>query len=165
MFGSWFSENCGYGNSVLDSKDCWNCLFVGDSEGCLHSVDLNKCYHTHFSQNCTACTDSAFLYDCRNCQNCLFCYNLRNKSYHVFNKPVSKEEFNRIKDSTLSSYILLEKRFLEFQKSVSEKAIHKYVVGDHNSNVSGDFIYDCQKCPRFILLLRAEKMINMLFGA
>ena len=144
LFGSWFDENCGYGNSVLDSKDCWDCLFVGDSEGCLHSVDINKCYKTHFSQNCTGCTDSAFLYDCRNCQNCLFCYNLRNKNYHVFNQQVSKEDFIRIKDSVLGSHALLEKRLLEFQKAVQEKAIHKYLVGDHNSNVSGNFIYDAK---------------------
>ena len=144
MFGSWFSENCGYGDTVLDSQNCWDCLFVQSSEGCLHAVDINKCYQTHFSQNCTGCTDSAFLYDCRNCQNCLFCYNLRNKNYHVFNQAVSKEEFNRIKDATLSSYTLLEKRFLEFHKTVREKAIHKYLVGDHNFNVSGDFIYDAK---------------------
>ena len=28
MFGSWFSENCGYGQTVLESKDCWDCLFI-----------------------------------------------------------------------------------------------------------------------------------------
>jgi len=144
MFGSWFSENCGYGNSVLDSKDCWDCLFTGNSEGCLHSIDINKCYKTHFSQNCTACADSAFLYDCRNCQNCLFCYNLRNKNYYIFNQPVSKEDFVRIKNSVLESYTLLEKRFAEFRKTVQEKAIHKCLVGDHNLNVSGDFIYDAK---------------------
>ena len=144
LFGSWFNENCAYSNNVADSKNCWDSAFVQDCESCLHSIDINKCYQTHFSQNCTGCSDSAFLYDCRNCQNCLFCYNLRNKSYHVFNKPVSKEEFLRIKESTLSSYTLLEKRFLEFQKTVREKAIHKYMVGDHNYNVSGDSIYSAK---------------------
>ena len=144
LFGSWFSENCGYGNSLQDCKNCWDCMFTLTSENCLHSIDINKCYQTHFSQNCTGCTDSAFLYDCRNCQNCLFCYNLRNQSYNVFNKQVSKEEFVRIRDSVLSSHTTLEKRFLEFQKSVREKTIHKYMVGDHNSNVSGDFIYNAK---------------------
>ena len=144
MFGSWFSENCGYGQSVLDSKDCWDGLFLQSCEGCMHTIESSKCYQTHFSQNCTGCTDSAFLYDCRNCQNCLFCYNLRNKSYHIFNQPVSKEDFFRMKESVLSSYSLLEKRFSEFQKSVQEKAIHKFLIGEHNSNVSGDSIYDAK---------------------
>ena len=142
VFGSAFNENCGYDASTVGSKNCWNCSFMQDCEGCLHSVDINKCYQTHFSQNCTGCTDSAFLYDCRNCQNCLFCYNLRNKTYHVFNQPVSKEDFKRIKDSVLSSRELLQKRFLEFRKTIQEKAIHRFSVGDHNSNVSGDSIYN-----------------------
>ena len=144
LFGSWFSENCGYGQSVLDSKDCWDCLFVQSSEGCMHAIDSTKCYQTHFSQNCTGCTDSAFLYDCRNCQNCLFCYNLRNKNYHIFNQPVSKEDFFRMKETVLGSYTSFQKRFSEFQKLLQEKAIHKYLVGEHNFNVSGDFIYDAK---------------------
>jgi len=49
-----------------------------------------------------------------------------------------------MKESVLGSYSLLEKRFLEFQKLVKEKAIHKYLIGEHNSNVSGDSIYDAK---------------------
>lgn len=144
VFGSWFNENCAYSNNMQDSKNCWDSAFVQGCESCLHSIDINKCYQTHFSQICTSCTDSAFLYDCRNCQNCLFCYNLRNKSYHIFNQPVSKEDFLRMKESVLSSYSLLEKRFLEFQKTIREKAVHKYMIGDHNSNVSGNSIYNAK---------------------
>jgi len=144
MFGSWFSENCGYGNTVLESKDCWDCLFVEKCEACLHTVDSTKSYQLHFSQNCTACTDSAFLYDCKNCQNCLFSYNLRNKNYHVFNQPVSKEEFARIKNETFGSYSVLQKKFSEFRKVVQEKALHKYLVGEHNKDVSGNFIYNAK---------------------
>jgi len=156
LFGSWFSENCGYGNSVLDSKNCWDCLFIEDSENCMHTIDSNKCYQTHFSQNCTGCIDSAFLYDCRNCQNCLFSYNLRNKSYHIFNQPVSKEEFNKIRDSILRSYSLLEKKSSEFQKMIKKEAIHKYFVGGHNFNISGDFIYDAKNVHNSFFIFGGE---------
>ena len=91
LFGSWFNENCGYGQTVMESKDCWDCLFVKNCELCFSSLDCTGCSQVFFSQNCSSCIDSAFLYDCRNCQNCLFSYNLRNKNYHVFNKPVTKE--------------------------------------------------------------------------
>jgi hypothetical protein len=164
MFGSWFSENCGYCNSLFDSKDCWDCLFTGKSEGCLHSLDINKCYHVYFSQNCAACTDSAFLYDCRNCQSCFFCHNLRNKNYHVFNKSVSKEEFARIKESVLGSRALLDKRFSEFRKVVAENAIHKYLVGDHNSNVSGNFIYDSKNVHSSFVIDGGESIKYVVRG-
>src|SRR3989338_3661709 len=142
LFGSWFSENCGYGQTVLECKDCWDCLFIKNCELCFSSVDCTQCNQLFFSRNCTNCIDSAFLYDCRNCQNCLFSYNLRNKNYHVFNKPVSKEEFQKIKKEMLGSYSAFKKTFLDFQKTIQEKALHKFMTGERNYNVSGDFIYN-----------------------
>ena len=141
MFGSWFSENCGYGQTVLESKDCWDCIFIKNCEQCFASVDCTKCNLTHFSQKCSGCYGSAFLYDCRNCQNCLFSFNLRNKSYHIFNKQVSKEEFEKTKQEIFSSYATLEKAMVDFRKSVKENALHKFMTGEHNTNISGEFIY------------------------
>ena len=140
MFGSWFDENCGYGQTVMKSKDCWDCLFIRDCELCFASNDCTKCNQVFFSQKCIGCIDSAFLYDCRNCQNCLFSYNLRNKNYHVFNKQVSKEEFNKVRQEMLSSYLMLEKTLTDFRKILREKAIHKFMTGERNYNVSGEFI-------------------------
>lgn len=151
MFGSWFNENCGYGQTVLESKDCWDCIFVKNSEGCMHSIDCTKCYQTHFSQNCVACSDSAFLYDCKNCQNCLFSYNLRNKTYHAFNRPVSKEEYKKIKET---AYI--EENFLKFRKEVAENAIHKFMTGEQNQNVSGDFIYHSKNVHKSFYIHNGE---------
>ena len=157
--------NSDYCNHTARLKDCWDCWSVDNSEGCLHLIDSNKCYKTHYSQNCTGCADSAFLYDCRNCQNCLFCYNLRNKSYHIFNQPVSKEEFMRMKDATLSSYTLLEKRFLEFRKTIRDKAVHRSLIGEHNVNVSGNFILEAKNVHYGFMVQGAEnaKYVTVAF--
>ena len=141
LFGSWFDENCGYGQTVLESKECWDCLFLKKCELCYSSSDLVQCSQVHFSQNCSNCIDSMFLYDCRNCQNCLFSWNLRNKNYHIFNQPVSKEKFNEFKTELLNFRDVLEKNWREFKKSVAEKAIHKYMTGERNHDVSGELIY------------------------
>ncbi len=148
MFGSWFSENCGYGQTVLESKDCWDCLFLRSSELCLGSIDCGKCYQTHFSQKCSDCADSAFLYDCRNCQNCLFSWNLRGQSYCVWNKKVSKEEFEKVKKETMSSRAALEKAAADFRKAVREQALHKFMTGERNQNVSGEFIYNSKNIKK-----------------
>jgi hypothetical protein len=142
MFGSWFTEDCSYGQTVLESKDCWDCLFIKNSETCYMSFDCEKCYRTHFSQNCGDCIDSMFLYDCRNCQNCLFSFNLRNKSYYVRNNQVTKEEFEKTKSEVLSSYSKLARELEDFRKSVQRQALHKFYTGERNNNVSGDFIYN-----------------------
>ena len=156
MFGSWFNENCGYGQTVLKSKDCWDCSFIKKSELCFSSTDCDQCNQILFSQNCSNCIDSAFLYDCRNCQNCLFSYNLRNKNYHVFNKPVSKEEFKKIKQEMLGSYPALEKTFADFRKTLKEKAVHRYMTGERNYNVSGDFIYNSKNIKNSYYVLDGE---------
>lgn len=140
IFGSWFSENCGYGQTVMESKDCWDCSFVRNCELCFSSNDCTKCNQVFFSQKCTGCVDSAFLYDCRNCQNCLFSYNLRNKNYHILNKQVSKEEFNKTKQEMLGSYPLLIKTFNDFKKTIKEAVVHKFMTGERNHSVSGEFI-------------------------
>ncbi len=142
MFGSWFSENCGYGQTVLESKDCWDCLFIKNCQSCFASVDCTVCANVYFSQNSSNCLDSAFLYDCRNCQNCLFSYNLRNKNYYIFNNQISKEEFHTIKLKIFSSYSNLQKTIYDFKKLIKEKAFHKYMTGEHNNDVTGDFIYN-----------------------
>lgn len=142
LFGSWFSEDCGYGQSMYESKDCWDCLFIKSCESCFASSDCTKCYRTHFSRNCLECTDSLFLYDCRDCQNCIFSFNLRNKNYYAFNKQVTKEEFERIKKETLSSHESLEKAKKMFNELVAKEAIHKFLTGAKNENVSGEFVYN-----------------------
>ncbi len=156
MFGSWFSENCGYGQTVIKSKDCWDCSFLKNCELCFASVDCTQCNQILFSQNCSGCIDSAFLYDCRNCQNCLFSYNLRNKNYHVFNKAVSKEEYQKIRHEMLGSRQALEKKFSEFRKTLKEKAIHKYMTGERNYSVSGDFIYNSKNVKNSYYVLDGE---------
>ncbi len=156
VFGSWFSENCGYGQTILESKDCWDCLFMKKCQFCFSSIDCTNCNGTHLSQKCSNCVDSAFLYDCRNCQNCLFSYNLRNKNYFVFNKKVSKEEYEKIKNKTFNSYESFKKGLEIFKKIVQKEAIHKFMTGEQNYNVSGEFIYNSKNVRNSYYVLEGE---------
>ena len=73
-------KNCDACIKCQDCSNCKNCL------GCKNSFDLN---------HCGGCTDCAYL------DNCLFCTGLfgeRNSvlRYHVFNQPVSEEEYKKL---------------------------------------------------------------------
>ncbi|MFA6273701.1 MAG: hypothetical protein WC662_00895 [Candidatus Paceibacterota bacterium] len=140
VFGSWFSEDCGYGHTIMNNKNTWNSIFMRKCEYCFYSNDCIDCNQLFFSRQCTACIDSYFIFDCRNCQNCIFSYNLRNKNYHIFNQPVSKEEFNKVKQEIFSSQKSLEEAKNKFEKIIKEKAIHKFMTGERNYKVSGEFI-------------------------
>jgi hypothetical protein len=144
LFGSWFNENSGYSQTLLESRECWDCMYAKKCELCFASSDLVQCTQVHWSRSCANCIDSAFLYDCRNCQNCLFSWNLRNKNYYVFNQPVSKEEFLRLKKEMLGSHSELAKNMTEFNKAVAEKAVHKFMTGERNHDVSGELLYGCK---------------------
>ncbi|MEA3399164.1 MAG: hypothetical protein U9R00_01475 [Patescibacteria group bacterium] len=142
IFGSWFSEDCGYGQTVMDSKNCWDCIFIRKCESCFQSTDLTECNQVFFSKQCHSCIDSFFIFDCRNCQNCIFSFNLRNKKYHIFNKPVSKEEYKKIKEEIFSSRTSLEEAKRKFKNLIKKEAFHKFMIGDRNNNVSGEFIFN-----------------------
>lgn len=164
VFGSWFSENCSYGQTLSECKDCWDSIFLKKCEFCFSSTDCTNCNETHFSQECTNCVSSDFLYDCRNCQNCLFSYNLRNKNYYVFNKKVSKEEYVKIKTEIFSSHKLFIENFKIFKNVVRQKAIHKFMAGEQNYNVSGNFIYNCKNVHDSFLAYEGENTKYVVRG-
>jgi hypothetical protein len=141
LFGSRFSEDCYYGQTILgESKNCMDSLFLDGCEYCYENIDCTKNYNSFFCQNCIQCTNSYFCFDCENCTNCIGCYNLRNKDYHILNKPVSKEEFMAEKAKFSSHTKLMEsKKF--YEDHIRGNAIFRFYRGRQNENVSGDFIF------------------------
>lgn len=83
----WYSNLVNKSKSIMDSRTIHGSEYVYNSA---YSKNLYKCSFTYFSKECS---DSMFLYDCRNCTDCFGCVNLRNKKYHVFNKELTKEEY------------------------------------------------------------------------
>jgi hypothetical protein len=89
------NENVLYANRVVSNRDSADLYIANQCELSYELVSCHKCYRLLFSRNCTDCSSSAFLYNCTNCSNCFGCVNLRNKSYHVFNEPCTKDEYER----------------------------------------------------------------------
>ena len=58
-------------------------------EECYQCIDSDKCYASHYLQNCRNTKQSYYCNNCLNCTNCLFCTNLVNASSYLLNKPVS----------------------------------------------------------------------------
>lgn len=119
-------------------------LILGESELCYWVVNCGKCYRTFFSEDCSGCTDIYFSKGLIGCNNCFGCVNLRNKSYHIFNEPYSKEEYERkIKEFKPGSFSVLTK-LREEMYSFWKKFPQKFMHGFHNVNSSGDYVYECK---------------------
>lgn len=143
------NENVLYANQCSFSKDSMDIYMSDKLEFCYEDVQCERSYKLCFSQLCENCSDSMFLHDCRNCQNCFGCVGLRNKQYHIFNKPYTKEEYEKLLHSMeVGSYkglVQSRSRFLD----VYYGAPHKYAhlinalrsTGDNLLNVK-----DCNNC-------------------
>jgi len=140
VFNADYNENVYYGVSVNKDKDSMDALRLVESELCYEVIMSVECYRAFFSEDCRNCTDVYFSKALRGCSNCFGCINLQNKSYYIFNRPYSKEDYkNEIKKFKLDSFSVIE----ELKKRVREFWLgfpNKFMVGAHNVNVSGDYI-------------------------
>ncbi len=140
------SEDCYYGFWLGVSRDCVDCAFTEKSELCYECVDVQSCYNLSFSRDCITCSDCDFCYDCKGCQNCFGCVNLRNKQYHIFNKPYSKEEYFQKVAILKKQYSRLDNpppEFVELCNTMPRIAMqgfnNDYCVGDHIFNSKNAF--------------------------
>lgn len=142
VFGCVEDENCDYGHIVWYSKDCIDNIYVNKSELCYECIDCLNSNKLLYSQECESCVDSVGLYDCRGCVNCIGCVGLRQQSYQIFNKQVTKEEYQEFLDkyplNEESSIIYILNKMEELRRKIPARAL----FGSHNDNVSGDHIYN-----------------------
>ena len=161
------SENCGYSNMTLESKDCYlifgcvrdeHCLYghiVWDSEYCFdtlyayrckwcsHSTDIVDCYELHYSTECTNCSQSYFLHDCRNCEHCFGGINLRNKKFCYFGEQLTREEYEaRLANILPFNADALEKGRQWLGRMRREHAVYPEMFGARNEECTGNHVYD-----------------------
>jgi hypothetical protein len=141
LFAAQKNEDSLYGRLVYRCRFSIDSDFIADSELCYECFDLRKCYNSMFSDNCEASSDLLFCFNMRDCQNCILCTNLRHKSFHILNKPVSKEEFEQKKKEILSVHSNLEKFRKEFEK-IRASSIVKFAHQVRCYKSSGDYMFN-----------------------
>ena len=143
-FNAGWTENSMYSETINRSRDCIDTLKIEDCESSYELFDCKKCFNTFFSSECNECVDVWFSKNLVGCQYCFGCVNLRNKKYHIFNKPYSRDEYlKKVKEFNLGSFALLE----ELQKKVIAHFAGfpvKYMHGSHNVNAQGDYLDNCK---------------------
>jgi hypothetical protein len=135
-----FDQNVSYGSGAFYCKDSEDITMVRKGELCYEIVTCINCYQTFFSQNCEDCVDVYFSHSLKGCNNCFGCVNLHGKSYYIFNKPYTKEEYEKkLKSFGLDSHkniLLLREKAYELWKKFPKK----YYYGVQNLNVTGDYL-------------------------
>ncbi len=138
------TENAFYSYTVNESRDICDSLWVVRSEllyDCTDCIDCYDCSFLDFSQNCRNCV---FGYGLVGCENCICCMNLRNKRYCIFNKQLTREEYERqLATINLSSRVSLEKyqqKFLSFKLTQP----HRATMNIQTEDCSGENLRNCK---------------------
>jgi hypothetical protein len=141
-----WSEGVMYSRGALKCRDSLDISFCTQVELGYETIVTEESYSLVFSRYCVSCNNSAFLVNCSGCANCLGCINLRNKSYHIFNKPYSKEEYEKkLKEFNLGSYEGLQRFKSEFEEFIKVYP-NRYAHILNSPDSTGDNLFDCRNC-------------------
>ena len=162
LFESSNNERCNHSYWMQQSKDCLDCAFVNNSELCYETFVAWNCYKIFFSKECRDCADSYFLQDCVGLTNCYGCVGLRQKQYHIFNKPVTKEEYQKFIEQKKQQ--IKEGNVAELQKEFKDFAsthINKYASIQKSVNSTGNYLLNTKNC---ISCFHAYEAQNCKYG-
>lgn len=119
LFNGGGNENTMYSRGVYKSRDTADAYFGTDMERCYEVINIGHSSGIVYGKSISGSINSGFVLNCSGCQNCFGCVNLRNKSYHFFNEPLTKDEYLRRVSEISGSYV----KFLEFRKTFEEFAL------------------------------------------
>ena len=158
VFNTTYAEDCLYGNGVNFSKRCLDISHVNKCEFCYQSFWIARSSRIFFSSQCENCLDVYFSKNLRACTSCFGCVNLRNKQYHIFNKPYTKEAYAaELKKYNLGSFEELQKILGEARKFWLGFPI-KFIEGQRNEDVSGNYIFNSKNCRNCYLIREGENL-------
>lgn len=144
LFASNNNENCYYSNSLWNCRDLIECFQAFDCELCYGCVEINSCYNTKYSKNCTNCSECFFCENCQNCKNCFGSVNLVGKEYVFMNEELNKEDYeNRMQNLNLDSYERVQEA-RKFFKKHRLKFPMRFANIINCENCTGDVLKNCK---------------------
>ena len=140
------NEDCYYDLFTKHSKNCVDCTFAYNSELCYEAISCYNCYNVRHSMYLDNCNDCFFCFDLKGCKNCIFSNNLRQKEFYIFNKPHSKEEYEKkLKELKLDSYEGLTEA-KRIWKEAMGCAVHRDMYNTNSENCTGNNIKNSKNC-------------------
>jgi len=142
----WNNEDSAYSNRISHCTNTFDSYICHKTDFGYENLYCKDSYRLFYSMDSQSCSDSYFLYDSKNCSNCIGCTNLRNKQYHIWNKPYSKEEYGKKKEELR---LWTREGIAEARRKFSEQyagAVHKYANLINTENVVGDHVENSKNC-------------------
>ncbi len=162
-FGGHFNQDCAYNQYALKSRDSFDNFWLLQGEYSYENTLCEKSYKNFNSTFCFECRDTWFSFDCRNCSNIIGCSGLRHKNYYIFNKEVSKQEFDDFVAQNITGsrekFNSLRERSFDFWKQVPERALFV----ERSLNCAGNLIKESKNCKDAWNVEKSENTSHAMF--
>ena len=162
-FGGGNNEDGAYNHYNLKTKDSFDNFWFMRGEYGYENILCENSYKTFYSIFSYDCRDTYASFDCRNCSNVIGCTGLRHKQYHIFNQPVSKEDYEKFATEYLSgSYQKLQellKKSHEFWKTKPQRAIFV----EKSANALGHIISESRNVSDALSIEKTENSKHVLY--
>jgi len=157
-FGGTYAENLLYCENSSKSKYCVDSSFLISGEFSYDSFFNQKCSRAFYSSYCADCHSIYFCRECIGCADCFGCFGLRNKSFHIFNEPYSKEEYNKkLEEFKLSSRESINKIKKKVAKFWLDHPV-KYARNYKNENCLGEYISNSKNVQKSYYVIGGENL-------
>ena len=160
VFNSGPGEDIMYSRGLRNSREIGDCYFGIDLENCYECVNVSNSSNMLWGKNVSNSFNSCLILNCRNANDCFACVNLNNKSYHFFNEPLSKEEYEKCVGEVMGSYSKMneiKEKFHEFSLKFPRKETNNLKV----ANCTGDYLFECKDVHNSFEVSDAENCKNL----
>ena len=154
-----YSEDAWYSSWILHGEYCMDCYKVEKIRNCYRAI---QCKESESLQYCLSCDNSNTCYysvQLMNCHHCFWCSNLVNASYCLFNKQVTKDEWQDFVDQhNFWSYEQRQTRYDQWVHETLPQTIFPNMDQVTTSESLGNRMVWCDKCFRCFDQLQGQEI-------
>ncbi len=152
-----YNENLQHGYWMQHCKDSVDNAYGTRVELCYETNAAFDSFKVRYSYPAIYnCSESWFLKYCFDCHNCFGCINIRHKKYCIFNKQLTKEEY----EETLNSFNLITRTGIEKAAKKVEAFYltqpRRFVDIINGVNSTGNYMTDVRNCRHCFFAYQAE---------
>ena len=142
IFDTTACEDSSYGTQVNESKFCFDATSIRACESAYEVFTTFKSNKIFYSSHIIECMDIWFSRNLLGCTNCFGCINLKNKSYYIFNKPHTRQEYmNFMKEFKSGSYKAVTAMNEKTTKFIQDYPRKFAYFGRRTIDSTGEYIY------------------------
>ena len=140
-----YNESCLYGDGIMYSHHCVDGTIVSHCELGYDLLECTRCYEVISSVKCLDCSHSAYLFTCQGCRFCFGCVGLVNREYMIYNRSVSKEEFQAFM-AEFRSDPAKRREYIQKFEELKDRSHRRCLDMLQSENSTGDNLRNAKNC-------------------